>query len=82
MLDAPDLTDDYYLNLLDWSSQNVVRYTLLITLRLHTILQHTPCVCASPMQASLLITKQRRELSADGTLPSALPLHTALQHAK
>jgi hypothetical protein len=26
VLDAPDLTDDYYLNLLDWSSQNVVRF--------------------------------------------------------
>lgn len=26
VLDAPDLTDDYYLNLLDWSSQNVVRH--------------------------------------------------------
>ena len=25
ILDAPDLTDDYYLNLLDWSSTNTVR---------------------------------------------------------
>ena len=25
ILDAPDLVDDYYLNLLDWSSNNVVR---------------------------------------------------------
>ena len=24
ILDAPDLTDDYYLNLLDWSSTNTV----------------------------------------------------------
>lgn len=24
VLDAPDLQDDYYLNLLDWSSQNVL----------------------------------------------------------
>ena len=24
ILDAPDLVDDYYLNLLDWSSTNVV----------------------------------------------------------
>ncbi len=25
ILDAPDLLDDYYLNLLDWGSNNVVR---------------------------------------------------------
>lgn len=25
ILDAPDLVDDYYLNLLDWSCNNVVR---------------------------------------------------------
>lgn len=24
MLDAPDLADDFYLNLLDWSSQNIL----------------------------------------------------------
>ena len=24
VLDAPDLQDDYYLNLLDWSSQNIL----------------------------------------------------------
>ena len=28
ILDAPDLLDDYYLNLLDWSSQNVVAVAL------------------------------------------------------
>ena len=80
MLDAPDLTDDYYLNLLDWSSQNVVRSNISIALRLHTILQHTPCVFASPMQASLLINSQRSQPM--GTLPSAVLLHTALQHTK
>lgn len=26
ILDAPDLLDDYYLNLLDWSSQNTVMH--------------------------------------------------------
>jgi cell division cycle protein 20 (cofactor of APC complex) len=25
ILDAPDLVDDYYLNLLDWNAQNIVR---------------------------------------------------------
>lgn len=29
ILDAPDLLDDYYLNLLDWSSNNVVSPPLL-----------------------------------------------------
>ena len=28
MLDAPDLVDDYYLNLLDWSSQNILAVAL------------------------------------------------------
>jgi len=27
-LDAPDLVDDYYLNLLDWGSGNVLAITL------------------------------------------------------
>ena len=25
ILDAPDLVDDYYLNLMDWNSSNIVR---------------------------------------------------------
>ena len=29
ILDAPDLLDDYYLNLLDWSSTNIVRRVVL-----------------------------------------------------
>jgi hypothetical protein len=29
ILDAPELLDDYYLNLLDWSSQNVVSSWIL-----------------------------------------------------
>lgn len=33
-LDAPDLSDDYYLNLLDWSSSNVLVVTLGMTVYL------------------------------------------------
>jgi hypothetical protein len=32
ILDAPDLVDDYYLNLVDWSSSNQVRRQLLLSL--------------------------------------------------
>jgi hypothetical protein len=32
ILDAPELLDDYYLNLLDWSSQNVVGSWILLDL--------------------------------------------------
>ena len=32
ILDAPDITDDYYLNLLDWSSTNTVRARSTIVL--------------------------------------------------
>jgi len=34
ILDAPDLVDDYYLNLLDWSSDNVVAVCLAQTVYL------------------------------------------------
>jgi cell division cycle protein 20 (cofactor of APC complex) len=33
-LDAPDLVDDYYLNLLDWSSDNVLAVCLAQTVYL------------------------------------------------
>ena len=77
VLDAPDLTDDYYLNLLDWSSQNVVRSRnpLRCVIAHHTA-AHAMCMCV------FLISLHRSGLTAYGTLPSALPLHAALQHAK
>ncbi len=34
ILDAPDLVDDYYLNLLDWSSENVLAVCLAQTVYL------------------------------------------------
>ncbi|KYQ91533.1 WD40 repeat-containing protein [Tieghemostelium lacteum] len=34
ILDAPDLVDDYYLNLLDWSSQNIIAIPLAQTVYL------------------------------------------------
>ena len=34
ILDAPDLVDDYYLNLLDWSSDNMLAVCLAQTLYL------------------------------------------------
>lgn len=34
ILDAPDIVDDYYLNLLDWSSKNVVAVALGTTVYL------------------------------------------------
>ena len=40
ILDAPDLLDDYYLNLVDWSSTNVVR-------------QHCRTLRGCPMQLPL-----------------------------
>jgi len=33
VLDAPELQDDFYLNLVDWSSTNVLRLVLLRTLK-------------------------------------------------
>lgn len=34
ILDAPDLIDDYYLNLLDWSSDNILAVCLAQTVYL------------------------------------------------
>lgn len=34
ILDAPDLVDDYYLNLLDWSASNVLAVCLAQTVYL------------------------------------------------
>ncbi len=41
ILDAPDITDDYYLNLLDWSSLNTV-----LTLALQSF--HFPATTCNP----------------------------------
>ena len=45
ILDAPDLMDDYYLNLLDWSSTNVVSacIALPISSGIQALLQAVHC---------------------------------------
>ena len=57
VLDAPDLVDDYYLNLMDWSSQNVVWFFATIGHLLilhhvhfsfHTIVHGMPLQLCSP----------------------------------
>ena len=46
ILDAPDLLDDYYLNLLDWGSNNMVRAAL-------TAYLHAEAHATSPTSAEL-----------------------------
>ncbi len=47
ILDAPDLVDDYYLNLLDWSSTNVVSILLIPSIEspFHNDLSPPHCAC-------------------------------------
>ena len=45
VLDAPDLQDDYYLNLLDWSSSNVLSVGLGTAVYLWSAVTHQVCVC-------------------------------------
>jgi cell division cycle protein 20 (cofactor of APC complex) len=44
ILDAPDIVDDYYLNLLDWSSQNLVSIMCIHCL-VHVGRRHLCCPC-------------------------------------
>ena len=60
MLDAPDLTDDYYLNLLDWSSQNVVRPLRCVIARHTAAYVARACACVR-MRMSLPVTPQQTE---------------------
>lgn len=50
ILDAPDLLDDYYLNLLDWSSVNVVSYLLYASAHIANFVSHhgflLACCCS------------------------------------
>lgn len=50
ILDAPELVDDYYLNLLDWSSTNVVAVALGTagTLGAGAALHHPPALHVRP----------------------------------
>lgn len=51
ILDAPDLVDDYYLNLLDWSSGNQVQITACCC----SAMSHTSCKCTP--QCSITVYK-------------------------
>ena len=47
ILDAPDMLDDYYLNLLDWGSNNVVRGPG-IAARMRSMQCDQPCMHIAP----------------------------------
>jgi len=68
ILDAPDLVDDYYLNLLDWSSTNVVSILFISAIEraLYNGLCPSLCTCHTQVFVSmlvLLILSQRAEWS-------------------
>ena len=55
VLDAPDLQDDYYLNLLDWSSSNVLSVGLGTAVYLWSAVTHQVCVCVCACLVSAML---------------------------